>query len=147
MSQIQEDQLSELNLHVDGEVKQHLGTAAKWTKFIAVTVFIFCGIFLFAGIAASAALATMFKKISPGSLSFLTEYSAGLIIGILIFVIAIMGSIYYLLYNFAVKIKTALLNDDQDSFDIALRSLKTYFVITTIFSLLVLLINIFNLFK
>ncbi|MFT3908214.1 MAG: hypothetical protein QM737_02215 [Ferruginibacter sp.] len=147
MEQFQQDQLSDLNLQVDGEVRQHLGTAAKWSKFISIFVFVFCGIFLLIALAASTVIMSTIRKVSPDTFSFLGDASVGIIIGILVFIIAVMGVVYYFLYNFSVKIKLALLSEDVDALNKGLASLKTFFIITTIFSVLALLNSIYTLFR
>lgn len=147
MEQSQQDQLSDLNLQVDGDVRQHLGNTVKWTKFIAVSIFIFCGVFLLAVIAASTAITTMVKKMSAEkNIQFLGDYPMALLVGVVLFVLLVVGFIYFFLYNFSVKMKNALLNEDVVAFNNSLSALKTFFIVTTIFAILSLLTNIYNLF-
>jgi len=147
MEQFQQDQLSDLNLQVDSEVRQHLGSSAKWTRFISITVFVFCGLFLLIALAASSVIMSTVKKLSPESFNFLGDASVGIIIGIIIFAVAIMVIVYYFLFNFSAKIKLALLSEDIDALNKGLASLKTFFIITTVFSILALLNSIYTLFK
>lgn len=145
MENLQNDHLTQLDLELDGPVRQQLNDSAKWTRFISIVMFVACGILLLFGIIGGAALSTVFRKYSDGYGQF-GEMGGGIIMLIVVFIAAVMGVIYYFLFNFSNKIKTALISESTSEFNAGLRSLKTFFIITTVFSILALLINIFNLF-
>lgn len=147
MEQFQQDQLSDLKLQVDSEVRQHLNSSAKWSKFISVTVFIFSGLVLLIAVGGSTAIIAAMEKMSGRNLGFITSNYLWVIMGTMVFALAVFVFIYYFLFNFAAKIRSALMSEDVDVLNRGLGSLKSYFIITTVFSILMLLINIYNLFK
>ncbi len=146
MEQNEQNYLGDMNLQVDQEVRSHLNNSAKWTKFISIIVFIFCGILLIGGILGGSALVSLFDKASTGSIDFLFKLSGKVFIVIVIFIALIMAFIYYFLFNYAVKIRSALQNENVETFNKGLGSLKTFFIITTVFAILTLINSLYNLF-
>ena len=147
MEEIREDHLNNMGLQIDNEARQYLNDSSKWAKFISITVFIFCGILLLFAIVGSSVVKEMLNKMTTGSMSFLGEFSFGILITIIVFAIIIMSFVYYFLFNYAVKIKSTLLSEDIGTFNKGLSSLKTFFIITTVLSILTLLNSIYNLFN
>ena len=147
MEQFQQDQLSDLDLQVDSEVRQHLYTSSKWGKFISITVFIFCSISLVALLAGSTFISLTFKKMYGRIFAYVFENYFWIIIAIIVLVPATLIFIHYFLFSSAAKIKSALLNEDSNTLNRGLNLLKSYFIITTILSIVVLLANIYGLFK
>lgn len=146
MEEIKQDHLGDMGLKIDSEARQHLSDSSKWGKFISITVFIFCSIMLLFAIVGSSAIKEMLNRMTPGNMSFLGEYSFGIIIGIIVFAVVIMSFVYYFLFNYSVKMKSTLLTEDVDTFNKGLASLKIFFIITTILSIITLLNSIYNLF-
>jgi uncharacterized membrane protein len=145
MEQMNTDQLSGTGLQVDSEVRQHFADGAKWSKFIAVTMFIACGLILLIGLAASSTLATAFSRF--GSFGSFMGMGAGIFMIVLILGIAIFAMLFYFLFNFSSKIKSALITGNSDSMNAGLSSLKIYFIIAGIFGILSLLMTLYSLFQ
>jgi hypothetical protein len=144
MENYNQDQLTDHGLKVDNEVRHELSESSKWAKFLSMTIFVFCGIFLIVAIIGSTALVTLFDKMDMfGSLA---SMSGGIIIGVIVFIVALVAVVYYFLYNFSVKMKLALQTDNEQAMNAAISSLKTFFIISAIGSGLTLLSTLSSLF-
>jgi flagellar biosynthesis protein FlhB len=138
------DHLSEMGLQIDNEVRQQFITAGTWAKFLSVLMFICGGILLLAGIFGGSEIINQYSKLRP--LSGLSEYQGGAIVAIVIFVVMVLIVVYYFLFNFSGKIKTALQNENVADLNTGLKSLKIYFILTTVFAILSLLFTLYSLF-
>jgi hypothetical protein len=145
MENFNQDHLSNLDLEIDRDVRLQLNDAAKWAKFISIVMFVACGLILIFGVIGGSFLSTAFEKLGTGY-PFLQEISSVLLIGIVVFVAAVLAFVYYFLFNFSKKIKVALLSESTVEFNAGLKSLKIFFIITTVFAMLSLLSNIYSLF-
>ena len=142
MENYKEDQLSEVDLKIDDEVQAELSTASYWTKFISIVVFIFCGLFLLFILLGGSSFATLFNKANTFRGFGVNSY--GLIIAIVISVISIFVTVYYFLYNFSAKTKLALQNEDEYILNKGIISLKIFFAITAVVSIISALFSIFS---
>jgi hypothetical protein len=145
MEDLQNDYLTHVGLQVDDEVRQQLTSSAKWTKFISIVMFVACGLILIFGIIGGAAMATTFSRFGS-SYSMLGNFTGPVLIAIVVVCVAILAVVYYFLYNFSQRITRALIADSSTELNAGLKSLKTFFIITTIFAILSLLTSIYNLF-
>ncbi len=146
MENLQHDHLTNMDLQIDDQVRQQLNESGKWAKFISIVMFGACGLILLAGIAGGATIGNIFKRFGSAYDVF-GGFNGAVFIIIIVFVVAIVAFVYYFLFNFSRKIKTALLSENTSEFNTALKSLKTFFIITTVFAILSLLSNIYNIFK
>lgn len=146
MDEQQQDHLSDLGLQMDSEVRQQLSVAGKWSKFISILIFICCGILLIAGLAGGGDIVRELQNISPVYKNF-SALEGGILIGIVVFVVLILVIMYYFLFNFSAKIKTALLSENSRELNSGLKSLKIYFIITTIIAIISLLGSLSNFFN
>lgn len=146
MENVKVDQLQIEEVQLDNEVKQQFGEAAKWSKFVAVVVFVFLGIFLVIAIIGSSALLTTFGRFSD-SFGSLMGLGSGILIAVILLVLATVGVLYYFLHRFAIKVKLAIQSEDQIALTQALNALKIFFVITTVFTAISLAASFFGLFK
>lgn len=142
MNDYKTDQLSNLDIRVDNEVKTKFAEAAKWSKFISILIFIFAGIMLLVGVLGSAFIIEMFSKINQGFSPY-GDIGTGLVITIVILVVALLSVNYFFLYKFATKIKLAISTEDQGAMTEALHALKIFFIISSVVSAL----SILNSFK
>ncbi len=138
--------LDEMDLQIDGNIKQQFAEAAKWSKFISIVMFVIAGLVLLVGVLGGSAFLGAFKRLG-GQYDFLDGFGGPLLIVLFVFVAAIVAVTYYFLFNFSNKIKTALLTENTGELNNALASLKTFFIITTVVSILSLISNIFNIFN
>jgi hypothetical protein len=130
-----------LSLNVDYDAGNVLKETARWTKFISVVGIIGVVIMLFAVGLAGSYLVTLYSKMFP-----IIQGFAGAVIFILFVVIAIFGVLVFLLYRFSTFVKRGIETQDQNLFNRGLNSLKTYFIISGVFAILSLLVNISKIF-
>ena len=145
MENNQQDLLGNTDLQVDGHAKMQLGETAKWGKFIAIVMFILAGLIIIFGLIAGAALSGTFRRLG-GAYDILGGFEGPVLIIVFVFIAAVIALIYYFLYQFSVKVKAAVVTENKQDLGTALKSLKTFFIITTVLAILGLLINIYNTF-
>lgn len=143
MEQNTTDQLSNIGLEADSEVRRELGNAAKWSKFLAITVFAICGLVLLFALAASSAISSLLSRF--GSYGSLGQLGFGALIGVLVFVMLIVAAVYYFLFNFSAKTKAALATENGDTLNAGVFSLKIFFIISTIAGVLSLINTLYAL--
>ena len=137
----QDKSLFDTNL--DSVTQNHLLGISKWTKFISLSIAIAIALFIVAMLAIGSQFLQAFSQYSfmMGSDSILV------IVLIFLVIFAIMGVWLYFLYRTSTKLRKGL--ETRSSTDIAdgLKSLKIFFVISFVFSLLSLLTTITTMFK
>lgn len=151
MEQNQPD--SFLELQVDHESKSYLRETARWTNFISIIFFIVFGFFLLIMLI----LGGVFLSGGLNTLDFPTDEISGpalpglMVLQFIQFILIFVFLLYSgtMLYRFGVRCRRAIENQDQLSFNTALRSLRNYFVtsgIIAIFGVIVDLLNFTKLF-
>ncbi|MBS1511872.1 MAG: hypothetical protein JST86_13580 [Bacteroidetes bacterium] len=120
---------------IDATATGHLKETAMWSKILAITGFVFSVLLFAIGIIASVTLSRFSNTYSRGN-SFGAETSGFLIVVIYSIMAIILFICSLFLLRFAIKMKTALINTDQESFQQALLNQKYYFRITGIVTLL-----------
>jgi hypothetical protein len=143
MNGMETDHLAGVNLQVDTAAGRQITDAGKWAKFISIVVFCFCGLALLGILLSSAYMASISRALYP----FLGEYAnfgMGAVIAIFVIVIAVMVFLYYLLFVFSQKAPEGVATEDAGTLNKGLRSLKLYFIISTIIAILFLLLSLMN---
>ena len=129
------------DLQVDHEAASSLLDTAKWTRFIAIVLFVIFGFFVFALMIGFAAMQNELAKIVGDA-----NINAGLLIAILLPVIAFVFVLAYLLYRFGTLSKQAIYSRDQRLLDKSVKALKNFFLLCGVASLLGLLVSVIGLF-
>lgn len=126
-------------LSIDATSKAHLTVAAKWAKFLAIIGFIVCGIIVLAGIFAGS-LMSSFSSSQYGEFGGWTNLGGfGALAAVFYVLIALLYFFPCLfLFNFAAKMKAALLADDQDTLNLSFQNLKKTFRFVGIVTIVVL---------
>lgn len=145
MEDLQHDHLTNMDLEIDNPVRQHLNEAAKWSKFISIVMFIASALILVFGVLGGTVMSAIFQK-AGSSFDILGKFGGEILIVIVVFVALVVAVVYYFLYDFSLKIKTALISENTGSLNAGLKSLKLFFMITTIFAILSLLNEVIKLF-
>ena len=145
MENLQPDHLTHMDLEIDGQVRQDLYEGAKWAKFISILMFVSSGFILLVALLGGTAMNGIFRSFGS-KYALLGQMGGGIVIVIFLLVAAVLSFVYYFLYQFSVKVKTALISENSAEFNEGLKSLKTFFIITTVFAILSLLLSIFNIF-
>lgn len=130
------------DLQIDAEGQAHLSQTAKWAKFLAIMGFVFCGFML---IFILAALAN-YDSSDNSSYSYNSRNQA-MNNGFSIFFITAITVIWFVAslftFRFATKMRTALQNTDQLSFNESLGNLAKNYkfmgVVTIIYIALMIL--------
>ncbi|MBL0184011.1 MAG: hypothetical protein IPP96_17705 [Chitinophagaceae bacterium] len=135
MEDSQYDHLTEMDLQLEGEVRHQFANAAIWSKFISIVVFSACGLMLVLGIMGGMRFFNSMKRL--GGIGYLFgNFTGTILLLVILFVAAAISLVYYFLFNFSRKIKSALISEDINELNAGLRSLKIFFIITTVFSIL-----------
>src|SRR6266516_3400318 len=127
---MEQDQSSSLfGLSIDSAAKSHLSDAARWAKFLAIMGFIVCGCIVIIGIFAG----SIFENLSSRYEGFdrngqINTRGLGAIAAVVYILIALLYFFPCLfLFNFASRMKTALLSNDQDKLNSSFQNLKKTF--------------------
>lgn len=140
MEQKIQDSLSEFGLKLDDESRSSLYRTSRWTKFISVSVFSL-GALLFIFFIAAKDKMTFYLNREMG-ISASNGARFWIFFSMIFLMIAIITMIYYFLFKFSVSIKKGFETEHTDKLIEGFKSLKIYFIITTILSGLILLINL-----
>jgi len=134
-----EENQSVFELQVDQEASKSLIDSARWARFIAIFCFIAMGCFLLILIAFQTRISYTLSSYIPG----MSESGGfGVIIGVIIFVFAIISVILVFLLRGANLIKKAIETRNQQDLIEGLRSLKTYFAIYGVLAIIGLVMNL-----
>jgi ATP/ADP translocase len=128
-------------LSIDPMTKNHLGDAARWAKFLAIIGFIVCGLIVIIGIFAGSILENFSSNRYEGFNSNAQVNTKGF--GVMAAVLYILIALLYFfpclfLFNFASKMKTALLSNDQDTLNSSFQNLKKTFRYVGVLTIIVL---------
>ncbi len=125
----EENEIQEsLALAIDDFGQQQLAYASRWAKFLAIVGMVVCGILVLAGIVFFLLPAPDF---APSTLRYRGYRRPGLSLGMMGCLYLIVATVHFFpalyLFQFAEKIKTALLSRDQDTLSVAFQKLKIMF--------------------
>ncbi|MEO6584374.1 MAG: DUF5362 family protein [Ferruginibacter sp.] len=115
----QSENLLGTNLQIDEISYQHLNETAKWAKFISILGFILSAFILLVGIF-SASFLSMMKDTAPIS----PMLSTGVLTIVYAIFATINGLLSLFLFKFSVKMKTALMTNDQGTLNESFLNLK-----------------------
>jgi hypothetical protein len=138
MENTDQDFLTELDITIDSDVRQQLYEAGKWTRFISIVMFVICGLLLLIGVFGGAVFLSAFRSLG-GRYGFLGDFGGVALILAATVIAAALAVVYYFLFNFSQKIKTALLTENTADLNTGLKSLKIFFIITTSIAIISLL--------
>jgi hypothetical protein len=144
MEVIEKDHLSGMNLEVDADAGRHITDAGKWAKFIAIVMFIACGLGSMLLLAGSTALDRLLGSVYPGMGRY-SSFGTGMFMVIILIAAGILVYLFYLLFNFSQKAPAAVASEDKKLLSKGIQSLKLYFIISTSFGILALLIALYSL--
>lgn len=119
-------------ISVNSPVRQYLADATRWARIICIAItlmmVVFVGFILMARSGVSDLLETQFQ-LPPGNYY-------GALIGVALFVAIIMGIIFYFLWRFSTLTRAGIEMKNQHMFNSGLAALKTYFIISGVFSII-----------
>jgi len=120
------------NLAIGQRSTSYLNEIGKWTKFLSIIGFCMLGLIVLFSLFAS----TIFSQFDNGDMPF----SGGFISVIYLIIGALYFFPIYYLYKFAIKIKEALVQKDNQSLDDAFENLKSHYKFVGIYMIVVLAI-------
>lgn len=124
-------------LQVDYDSGSMFSEAGKWAKFLSIIGFIGIGICLLVLAFSSTVLLYGLNTVMPG-----LEIAGGLLIGVIAIVLIFFAFLTFLLYRFATLVRQGVEQHNQVIFNDGIRSLKNYFLINGIVSLIGIVINV-----
>lgn len=138
-----EDNQSLLELKVDTEAASNLSEACRWGKLMAILAIIALGLVTIIVLALQSVIISQFFAIdevqeSNSSIILVTIITALLVVGV------IVGVLLSFLLKATNRIRTGIQNKDQLLFNQGLASLKNYFVLYGILSIIGLIFTLFS---
>jgi hypothetical protein len=122
------------DLRVDQQAASYLSEAAKWARFLAILGFILCGLMALGSFFGGAYVSETITTYLGSSAVFGGVFSTIVYLG---FTLLLFFPTLYL-YKFAAKLKNAVRSNDQQTLEIALKNLKSFFKFHGIFAIIVL---------
>jgi hypothetical protein len=137
-----EENQSVFELEVDQTASRNLIDAAKWARFIAIFCFVAMGCFLLIIIAFQSRMTNTLTSYIPG----MSESGGfGILIGVIIFLFALISVILVFLLRGANLIKKGIDTKNQQELIDGLRALKTYFAIYGVLAIIGVVMNLIGL--
>ena len=136
-----ENNLLENELLIDTVSLVHLKETAMWAKFLAIAGFIISIIIAIGAVFAG----TMFNKLTAGMPGGNKGgvMTGGVIMVMYLLIAAVAFFMSLFLFRFGVKMKVALITNDQESLNLSFQNLKVYYrfagIITIIYLVILLL--------
>jgi TRAP-type C4-dicarboxylate transport system permease small subunit len=133
MEQNQDQQNSIFELEVDNETRQSLYDTAKWAKFLAIVATVCLAVFVLLFIIFGTRIGAALSTLIPGGDAF---NAGAMIIVIVLIIVAILGALTYFLMKASSGIKLGIDTNNQEALNNGLNSLRIYFIIYGILSIL-----------
>ncbi|HET9056160.1 MAG TPA: DUF5362 family protein [Chitinophagaceae bacterium] len=118
MEQQRENSL--LDLQLDPTSQSYLSEASRWGKFLAIVGFIFCGLLALSAFFVGAIFSSFSSQLG-------TNFGGGIITVVYLLMAVLYFFPCYYLYNFSVKMQTALRVNDQQSLQASFSNLKSFY--------------------
>jgi len=127
----QNQNTSLFGLTVDATSKSHLFDVARWAKFLAIVGFIMCAMTIIFGFYAGSFYSEMYSNSRYEGFDRdvkVDTKALGATLGVIYTIVAVLCFFPYLfLFQFASKMKSALLSNDQDTLNSSFQNLKKTF--------------------
>jgi len=130
-------------LEVDDISSRNLVDAFKWAKFLAIAGITGLGLILIFFLAYGVKIINALSQVLPG---FEGDAAFGVISAVIVIFILIFGLLAYLLLRASTLIHKGIAGKNTEVFNNGLASLKIYFIIYGVVSVLSLLMNFISLF-
>jgi len=116
-------------------------------NFISITVFIFCGLFLLILLAVSGEFMKGFRTSIKRYNGLLENADPAVFLAIFVVALLLFAAVYYFLFDFSKKVKSALISENTEELNKGINSLKIYFIIYACLGMLGILSSIITLFN
>ena len=125
---------------VDETVKAYMLEMGRWTKFLAIFMFVIMALMILGGLSMMLLMPAMYAEQGAGSIA------GGIFGGVFFLIYIVYVAVFFYptwaLLKYATTIKRALATFDQDLFRTALRYLKNYFLYTGILVIIIIAVYI-----
>lgn len=125
---------------VDETVKAYMLEMGRWTKFLAIFMFVIMALMILGGLSMMLLMPAMYAEQGAGSIA------GGIFGGVFFLIYIVYVAVFFYptwaLLKYATTIKRALATFDQDLFRTALRYLKNYFLYTGILVIIIMAVYI-----
>jgi hypothetical protein len=142
MDQNENQQSSLFEMDLDNEARYSFGEMARWAKFLAIVAIVGLSLFILFFLAFGKRIAYAMTTLFPGEITGLGTA----VVVIMLIVVAICAVLLYFLFRASNGIRTGITTNSQEIFNDGLNSLKIYFMIYGILSILTTLSSILNAF-
>lgn len=133
-------QESMLEMHLDYDGGNILRETVRWSRFLSVVSLIGLGICLLVMLLMGRVLLAAFSQLFPGIEGF-----AGVLLIFCLLIVGIVGVLVWMLYRFSTLTRRGIEMQDQAVFNQGIKSLKIYFLMSGIFAIIGLVINLISL--
>lgn len=130
-------------LEVDHITSEELLDTSRWQKMFGIIILTIIGLVLIAFLVAWNKIAAVISEAITGESG---QAAMAVIVGIILLVAAVLGTMSWFLIRGAGRVRTALRIKDQLLFNNGLGDLKTFFIIYGVIGILGLLSNLISLF-
>ena len=128
-------------LQVDQQCIGYMGETARWAKFLSIVGFVLCGFMIMFALFFGSIMSP-FTRLGSGSDSFSNAVAVGYSSYAITIVYIIIALLFFFpclyLFNFSVKMQTALRNNDQLNLNAAFSNLKSCFKFVGILTIVML---------
>ena len=138
-----EENQSILELQVDQTASNSLSDASRWAKFLSIAGFVCMGLLLIFFLAMQSQIASALSRLVPGFSDF---SSLGMLIAIIIIFVGIVCLLMYFLLRASTLIRRGIETRSQEVFNNGLASLKSFFTIYGVLSIIGLVLNLVSIF-
>ena len=138
------DSLLQMNLDYDGG--NILRDTLRWSRFLSIVGFVCLALFLLVILLAGSTILMAISRLFPG-LGDMEGLGTAIFVIAIVLIFAVLGYAVYMLYRFSTLTRKGIEQQDQAVFNKGIQSLKTYFLIGGILSILSLLSNISTLIR
>lgn len=132
-----EENQSILELQVDETASKNLSDAARWAKFLSIIGFVGIGLMIIICLSFQARIVDALSELLPATTNGLT-----FILTIMVIVAIIFGVLLYFLFRASILMKRGIETKNQEVFNNGLASLKAYFTMYGILTILGLIFSI-----
>ena len=134
-----EENQSILELQVDQTASKNLSDAARWAKFLSIVGFVGVALMIICILALQSRIVEALSEIIPG---LSTASGMALVVTTFIIVAVIVGILMYFLLRASILIKRGIGTRNQEVFNSGLASLKAYFTMYGVLTILGLISTI-----
>ena len=115
------------DLTIDGTARTYLKNTTRWTRFLAITGFVFCGLLIPCLFIVGPLLSSLYTFSAVRGDSFVQPMDTrGLLVGIIIQILLLLFPSLFL-FRFSTSLKIALQSNDQQRLNLAFKNMRIFY--------------------